>query len=608
MSDEDGGARRSGTVFQPGAGSLPQPPRPAPARPDPDAPRLPPGTLLNDIYEVRRFLARGGMGEVYEGVNVITEERVAIKVMLGHLANDQHVQTMFLREARTLTRLNHPALVLYRVLAREKELDLVYIVTEFVDGISLDRLIGVKHPTEAELKALIRRLAEGLKAAHELGAIHRDISPDNILAPEGRLELAKVIDFGIAKDLVAGQGTIVGDGFAGKLGYVAPEQFGDFGRQIGPWTDVYSLGLVMLALMVGKPVDMGTTLVEAVDRRRAGPDLSALPPTLKPVFEQMLAADPQKRLRSMQAVLDALEPDAQPLASATRPPVTPPVPPEGQPQAKRRGGAALPLVLAGLVALAAAGAGAWYLMRNPPSLPWAKAGAGGAAATAKASPQALKIGPAVEAAVGQAGCGWLEYGPLTEGAGGRVGISLIGAAGDPDAAAGSVKSALEGAGYAVDFKPGAIKGFSGEACGVVNTLRATRASSSNGDVWMSAPQSVLIPSAHSECRNDPGYALAVTEGAIGPAGQDATLLLLSPDGQTRQVFAGEAGLPSLEARQSFVGAAKALDGRRFRVSLCVHDAGTYGLALVRGRGPFDLGLPAIDAPPGALTPDSFPDR
>src|SRR4051812_31089130 len=68
---------------------------------------LPPGTLLNSIYEVRQFLARGGMGEVYEGVNVNTDERVAIKVMLPHLAADQKIQAMFRKEARILTELAH---------------------------------------------------------------------------------------------------------------------------------------------------------------------------------------------------------------------------------------------------------------------------------------------------------------------------------------------------------------------------------------------------------------------------------------------------------------------------------------------------------------------
>jgi serine/threonine protein kinase len=287
---------------------------------------LPIGFVLNGIYEVKRFLARGGMGEVYEGVNVNAEERVAIKVILPHLAADPKVQALFRKEAKTLTSLAHPALVQYRVLAREPRKDLLYIVTDFIDGEPLTNLIGRDRPTAGELVMLTRRLAEGLRSAHEHGAIHRDISPENILLPGGVLSRAKIIDFGIAKSMEIGAQTVVGDGFAGKLGYVAPEQFGDFDRRIGPWTDVYSLGLVVLALAGGCAPDMGTTLVEAIDRRRAGADLSAVPPLLQPLFGRMLSPDPRERPQTMAeviAALDALDVPDEPPSGLTR--IPPPV-------------------------------------------------------------------------------------------------------------------------------------------------------------------------------------------------------------------------------------------------------------------------------------------
>ncbi|HWU81051.1 MAG TPA: serine/threonine-protein kinase, partial [Caulobacter sp.] len=278
---------------------------------------LPIGFVLNGIYEVKRFIARGGMGEVYEGVNVNADERVAVKVILPHLAADPKVQALFRKEAKTLISLAHPALVQYRVLAREPRKDLLYIVTDYIDGEPLTQLIGKgPPPTTAELVRLTRRLAEGLEAAHSHGAIHRDISPENILLPDGVLNRAKIIDFGIAKSMEIGAQTVVGDGFAGKLGYVAPEQFGDFDRRIGPWTDVYSLGLVALALAGGKAPDMGTTLVEAIDRRRAGPDIETVPPLLRPLFARMLSPDPRSRPQTMAeviAALDALDLSNEPL-------------------------------------------------------------------------------------------------------------------------------------------------------------------------------------------------------------------------------------------------------------------------------------------------------
>jgi serine/threonine-protein kinase len=318
------------TVFMPS-----RPPTTGPAVAARTNAELPPGrvsigAILNGIYEVKRLIGRGGMGEVYEGVNINSDERVAIKVMLPQLAADAKVQAMFRKEARTLTRLAHPAVVQYRVLAHEPQLNVLYIVTEFVDGVELTAVLGQIQPTSEELKGLMRRLADGLRAAHDLGAVHRDMSPDNILLPERRLDRARIIDFGIAKDLDPTKATIVGDGFAGKLAYVAPEQFGDFGREIGPWTDIYSLGLVIMAVATGHDVDMGTTLVEAVDKRRAGIDLTPIPEDLRPVLDRMLQADPAKRARSMDEVLQMLgEPGRITTFPPTdaRPPTYPPITP-----------------------------------------------------------------------------------------------------------------------------------------------------------------------------------------------------------------------------------------------------------------------------------------
>src|SRR5436190_637388 len=96
----------------------------AQAMPSPGhARRIQIGDVLNHTYEVRRFIARGGMGEVFEGVNVnADDDRVAIKVMLPHLAADPLVQAMFSKEAKTLTRLRHEGLVQYRMLGREPQL------------------------------------------------------------------------------------------------------------------------------------------------------------------------------------------------------------------------------------------------------------------------------------------------------------------------------------------------------------------------------------------------------------------------------------------------------------------------------------------------------
>lgn len=285
------------------------------------------GDVLNGIYKVERFIARGGMGEVFEGVNIETDERVALKAIRRHLASDPKIVAMFRKEARLLTHISHPAIVQYRVFARDPLLDLYYIVTDFINGEPISAHLDGESPNINDVVTLARRLATGLEAAHDHGAIHRDMSPDNILFPEGRIERAKIIDFGIAKSLDITAETVVGEGFAGKLGYVAPEQFGDFGRMIGPWTDVYSTALVLLAYARGKAPAMGTTLSEAVERRRAVPDLGDIPTALAPLIERMLVPDPEIRIRSMREVLVGLEAIRIPADAPLVPSVANPTPP-----------------------------------------------------------------------------------------------------------------------------------------------------------------------------------------------------------------------------------------------------------------------------------------
>ncbi len=264
------------------------------------------GYQLNDLFEIVRFIARGGMGEVYEGRNLASGERVAIKVILPQFAADEQFMALFRREATSLERLGHDALVKYRALAFDRTSQLNYLAIEYVDGPPMSDVLDGMPADAATIRAVLARLAAGLAAAHETGVVHRDLSPDNILLPGGELRRAKIIDFGIAKDTNPGEKSVVGSAFAGKFGYAAPEIFGKYGHEVGPWTDVYSLALVVIALARGRALDMGITIVDALEARGSVPDLSFLPPELVPVFTAMLQPDPKQRLRSMPDVLAML--------------------------------------------------------------------------------------------------------------------------------------------------------------------------------------------------------------------------------------------------------------------------------------------------------------
>lgn len=359
------------------------------------------GAVLNHMFEVKRFLARGGMGEVFEGVNIASGERVAIKVILPELAADPNVMAMFQKEAQALTNLSHPAVVRYRGFALEPQLGVYYIATGFIDGRNLSDIVGKSTFNEDELYALTRRLAEGLKEAHELGVVHRDISPDNVILDEDRLDRPKIIDFGIVKETDPGSKTIIGDGFAGKPSYVAPEQLGDFDKQIGPWSDVYSLALVTLALAQGRKPDLGGLPAESIMKRRNGVDTNEIPDRLRPVIDAMLVADPQARLRSMDAVIAALD-----KAMSGKPPKPKKVKAAITEGARQR---SLPpksvLIGAGAVFLSAVLAGVGYLAFSGTEDTAPQAG--GSAESTTQDVTLEQVNAAVQAEVTKIPCSWL---------------------------------------------------------------------------------------------------------------------------------------------------------------------------------------------------------
>ena len=553
------------------------PPEPAALRHH--AGRIAPGVVLNHIYEVRRFLAAGGMGEVYEGVNAQTEERVAIKVILPHLAMDPAVQAMFRKEARTLTRLSHPGLVQYRVLAQEPTLGVLYIVTEFIDGGQLSDYIGVIHPGAEQIEQLLRRLASGLEAAHELGAVHRDMSPDNVLLPEGRLDQAKVIDFGIAKDLDGGSKTIVGDGFAGKLGFVAPEQFGDFDREVGPWTDVYSLALVLLTVAAGKPVDMGATLVDAIDFRRKGPDLSPVPERLRPVFEGMLKANPKERFRSMREVLNAL--DGAPSALAAAAPSASSAPPPPARAAK----SPVPLIAGGVAAVAVlAAVGAFVFFSGH------KAGTDSvvAAAPAPASADTEKVRTAVEAALPSAQCTWIDIDDVNAGPGG-VSLRLSGVAGSPVEAQQVIQKAAQATGAKVGLIDTAnVFPVGAATCAPLDAFRQFRTPNSQTGRLIDSQQSNWELMDKNPPCNGPN-AKVVVGLKTGSPDQNFTVLGFDRKGGLQQIFTDKAALASVKAQAPELVTDQG--GGAYSTTACYNETGLVGEALVTGAGPFDVDLP-----------------
>ncbi|MEM9757478.1 MAG: serine/threonine-protein kinase, partial [Pseudomonadota bacterium] len=176
-----------------------------------------PGQILNQTYEIEGVLGRGGTGEVYRAVNLVTGRTFAIKALIARFSDSG----IILREEQ-IRKIVHSAVVRYNECTRT-DTGNVILVMDYIPGGSLADAMTAGALTPRDILIVGHRIAEGLAAAHAQGIVHRDLSPDNIILKDGRPDQATLIDFGIAKDTAEGAQTIV-EGFAGKYEYAAPEQ------------------------------------------------------------------------------------------------------------------------------------------------------------------------------------------------------------------------------------------------------------------------------------------------------------------------------------------------------------------------------------------------
>ncbi|TPO11136.1 serine/threonine-protein kinase [Mesorhizobium sp. B1-1-5] len=278
------------------------------------------GTQLSGIYELDERIASGGMGEVYRGHNIQTGDHVAIKIVLPEFARDQTILSLFRKEASILNHLSHDAVVRYHVFTIDPGIGRPYLAMEFVDGQSLFDIMRRGPMPGEDVRRLCHRLASGLAAVHKAGAVHRDLSPDNIILPGGQVERAKIIDFGIARSATVGGETLIGGKFAGKYNYVSPEQLGLYGGEVSEQSDIYSLGLVLAAALLGKPLDMSGSQYEVIEKRRTVPNLSDIDPDFRELIEAMLQPDPCDRPASMAEIARATR--GEDLEATLPPPVS----------------------------------------------------------------------------------------------------------------------------------------------------------------------------------------------------------------------------------------------------------------------------------------------
>ncbi|BBM81883.1 protein kinase domain-containing protein [Candidatus Uabimicrobium amorphum] len=261
--------------------------------------------------EIVEFIGKGGMGAVYKAIQTNLNREVALKILSTPNKDGKAIE-WFQREAQSIAQLEHKNIIQVYALDYSEELETFYIVMQYVDGASLDKLVksldGGRLPIEKALEYAIQ-VAEGLYSAHEKNIIHRDVKPANIMVTMD--EVIKITDFGLAKSLSihttssASAGLIVGTPL-----YMAPEQC--VGTQIDARTDIYSLGASLYYLLVGRPPFMGDNSYDILEKQitEAPKPISQIDPEipeeLSNIVLKMLAKNREDRYQSCAEVAEEL--------------------------------------------------------------------------------------------------------------------------------------------------------------------------------------------------------------------------------------------------------------------------------------------------------------
>ncbi len=281
-----------------------------------------PGDVIEDKYRIVRTIGAGGMGAVYEGVNVRIGRRVAIKVMHGEASKVPDLRRRFAREARVAAKIGSANIC--------DVLDLgdlpdgsSYLVMEYLVGESLDdRMNARERMPAAEIALLALQLLDGLSAMHGAGIVHRDLKPANIFitAPslrstgEGR-EIVKILDFGISKfqtqlegdEAQTATGTLMGTPL-----YMSPEQSRGVGDLDGR-SDLYCVGVILYRALAGGHCFEAANIPQLLYKTAVEPPIPLLPrvdaadQSIVPIVEKAMAKAPGERFQTAREFRDALE-------------------------------------------------------------------------------------------------------------------------------------------------------------------------------------------------------------------------------------------------------------------------------------------------------------
>ncbi len=269
-------------------------------------------SLIDRRFKVVRKLGKGGMGEIFLAEDLKLKRKVAIKKIPAKNVYGNSSKARFFREAQTASQLSHPNICTIYEIYEEEEND--YIVMQYIDGVTLDRIIEVKTLGVEKILDIAIQVCNGMIEAHEKGIIHRDLKPGNIMAD--RRGNVKILDFGLAK--VKGgvelqqngldDTNLTAQGFViGTISYMSPEQAR--GETLDLRSDIFSFGSVLYEMLEGKDPFYDSEQIGILYNILNQPVefTRQLPGELKAIVSKMLAKDPDDRFADFSELKFALE-------------------------------------------------------------------------------------------------------------------------------------------------------------------------------------------------------------------------------------------------------------------------------------------------------------
>jgi serine/threonine protein kinase len=289
-----------------------------------------PGDLVGNRFRVERFIARGGMGEVYEAFDCDLQERVALKTVIPTTSDVARAVRRFKAEVQLAHRVSHPNVCRIYDLGSHRldgEARVIHFLTmEFVEGERLSQRISRTGLTLCESTDIARQLLLGLRAAHAAGILHRDLKTDNVMLrtdAEGGVRPV-ILDFGLARTLDVVEHERLSSGMNGFMGtpcYMAPEQLQN--GELSAATDLYAFGVIWFEMLTGRLPFSARAPFERLTKCPSKPSTvrTEVPPSTDKMVLRCLARSVDERYANADEVLRALEePASEPVAAEVVPP------------------------------------------------------------------------------------------------------------------------------------------------------------------------------------------------------------------------------------------------------------------------------------------------